>query len=79
VSNTRAPGGQLRRHVHHGLTVGDQALSYVPADAVAALHRPPTVLEPPCRGEHLPVAIRVGAIASLVEYPLVVVHDLDGD
>ena len=34
------PGGQLRRHVHHGLAVGDQALSDVPADAVAALHRP---------------------------------------
>ena len=37
------PRGQLRRHVHHGLAVGDQPLGDVPADAVAALDRPDPV------------------------------------
>ena len=74
-----SPCGQLRRHVHHGLAVGDQALGHVPADAASALHRPPALLEPLGCGEHLPVAIRVGAISCLVEYPLASVHDLDGD
>jgi len=71
-------GGQLGRHVDHGLAVGDQALGHVPADAVAALYRPPTVLEPLGCGEHLPVTIGVGSVASLMEHPLVLVHDLDG-
>jgi hypothetical protein len=33
------PGGQLRGHVHHDLAVGDQALSDVLTDAVAAFDR----------------------------------------
>ncbi len=38
------PRRQLRRHVDHGLTIGDQALGEVPADSVAALDRPDAVL-----------------------------------
>ena len=34
------PRGQLRRHVHDGLTIGQQPLRQRPAGAVAALHRP---------------------------------------
>jgi hypothetical protein len=37
----------------------DQALGHMPADAVAALYRPPTVLDPLGYGEHLPVTIGV--------------------
>jgi len=37
--------GQLRRHAGDGLAVMDQAVRQVPADAVAALHRPDPVRE----------------------------------
>jgi hypothetical protein len=37
--------GQLRRHAGDDLDVMDQAVRQVPADAVAALHRPDPVRE----------------------------------
>ena len=63
------PGRQLRRHVHHGLAVGDQALSDVPADAVAALDRPQPVLVLAAGGEHGLVAVAVGAEPALPDGP----------
>ena len=40
VSSCRARGRELRRHVHHVLTIGQQPLRQGTARAVAALHRP---------------------------------------
>ena len=60
---------QLRRHVEHRLTVVDQAVRDVLADAVAALDRPHPVSEPAARGEHLRVAGLVGAEPAQLPAP----------
>jgi hypothetical protein len=70
-------GGQLRWHVHHGFTVGDQSLRGVPADAVAAFHRPYPLRVAPAEGTHRPVAVPVGAEPAARQYGLPVVDDLD--
>jgi hypothetical protein len=72
------PGGQLRGYVHHDLAVGDQTLSDVLADAVAALDRPDPVLMLPAELEHRLVAVTVGAEPASREDLLAVVDDLDG-
>ena len=69
------PRRQLRRHVEHGLAVGDQALGDVPADAGAALHRPDPVRELPAGRQHLLVAVGVGAEAALRQDLLAFVDD----
>ena len=76
MANTRA-GGQLRWHVDDVLTVGDQALGHMPADTVAALHRPHPLRVPAAGGEHGPVAVRIGPIAALSEDLLPPVDHLD--
>jgi len=48
------------------------------AGAVAVLHRPRALREPSRRGQHLPVALDVGGVPALVQYPFAVVEDLDG-
>ena len=68
VANTRTRADSFARHVQHGLAVGDQALGDVPADAVAALHRPDPVRVLPASGEHLPVAVGVGAEPALRQH-----------
>src|ERR1022692_4739313 len=71
------PGRQLRRHIHDRLAVGDQALRDVPADPVAALHRPGAVLELAARGQHRLVAVPVSAEPAREQHLLPVVDDLD--
>src|SRR5439155_21245424 len=70
-------GGQLRWHVDDVLTVGDQALGHMPADTVAALHRPHPLRVPAAGGEQGPVAVRIGPIAALSEDLLPPVDHLD--
>jgi hypothetical protein len=50
----------------------------VPADAVAALHRPGPVVVSAAGGEHLRAAGIVGAVPADREYPAALVNDLDG-
>jgi hypothetical protein len=71
-------GGQLRRHVHDGFAIGNQALRDVPADAAAALNRPDPVVVPAAGGEHRLVAVAVGAEPALADGLLTVIDDLDG-
>jgi hypothetical protein len=78
VVNTPGPGRQLRRHVHDGFAVGDQALRDVSADAVAALDRPQAIFVSASGGEHRFVAGGVGAEAALPDRLLTLVDDLDG-
>ena len=59
------PRGQLRGYIKNGFAVGHQALSDVPADAVAALDRPHPVGVPTAGGEHGLVAVAVGAKPAL--------------
>ncbi|WUI71660.1 hypothetical protein OHQ90_18155 [Nocardia sp. NBC_00403] len=72
------PGRQFRRHVHHGLAVGDQPLRQVLADPVAALHRPDmiAVAAPEC--EHVFVAGGVGTESALAENAFGVIEYFDG-
>ena len=67
LGGVEQPGsrGQFRRHVEHGLAVGDQALGDVPADAVAALDRPDPLLVLPTGLEHRLVAVAVSAEPAL--------------
>jgi hypothetical protein len=69
--------GQLRRHAGHGLAVMNQAVRQMPADAVAALHRPDPVREPPGRGQHLGVPGLVRAIPARRQHRGLLVDDLD--
>jgi hypothetical protein len=69
---------QLRRHIQHGLTVVDQPMGDVLADAVTALHRPGALAVAPPSGEHGGVAGLVRAVAARREDPAAVVDDLDG-
>jgi hypothetical protein len=71
------PFGQLRRHVEDGLAVSHQPLSQVPADSVAALHRPDPIRPPAGHGQHPPVAVPVGAEPAAAEDRLPIVEDLD--
>ena len=72
------PGGQLRWHIDDRFAIGDQALRDVAADAVAALHRPGTVLELAARGQHRPITVAVSAEPARGQHLLPVVDDLDG-
>jgi hypothetical protein len=72
------PGGQLRRHIHHDLAIGDQSLREVLTDPIAALHRPYPIREPAADSEHVPIADRVGGEPSLAEHTFGVVKHLDG-
>ena len=67
LGGVEQPGsrGHFRRHVEHGLAVGDQALGDVPADAVAALDRPDPLLVLPTGLEHRLVAVAVSAEPAL--------------
>jgi hypothetical protein len=78
VANTRAPGGQLGWHVQYVLAVGDQPLGDVPADAIAAFHRPQPVWVSSAQRQHHPVAVGVRAESALRQYVLALVDDLDG-
>ena len=69
--------GQLRRHVKDDLAVMDQAVRQMPADAVAALHRPDPVRELTRRGEHLGVSRRVRAVLPRRQHPGLLIDDLD--
>jgi hypothetical protein len=71
-------GGQLRRHLDDGLTIGEQPLGDVPADAVATLHRPDPVGVLTAGGEHRLVAVAVGAEPALPDGLLPLVDDLNG-
>ena len=68
---------QLRRHVHDTFPIGDQPLSDVPADAVAALHRPQPVRPPAAGLEQLPVARTVSAEPRSGEHAFPLVEHLD--
>lgn len=72
------PRGQLRRHIHHNLAVGNQPLGQVLTDPVAALHRPHPIREPATDGEHVPITGRVGGEPSLTENTFGAVKRLDG-
>jgi hypothetical protein len=69
---------QLRRHIQHRLPVVHQPVGDVPADAVAALHRPHPLGEPAPGSEHVGVAGPVGTVPADRQYPAVLVDDLDG-
>jgi hypothetical protein len=77
VANTRARGGQLRRHVHDGLPVGDQALGDVAADAAASFDGPETVGVLAAGGQHGLVAVAVGGEPASTDGLFSVVDDLD--
>ena len=59
---------QFRRHIQHCLVVVDQPVGDMPADAIAALHRPHPVTEPAPRCQHL-------GITKLIrpEFPVVTI------
>lgn len=78
MENTRARAGQLRRHVHDDLSVGEQALGEVLTDPVAALHRPHPIREPATDDEHVPIAGGVGGEPALAENTLRSVEYFDG-
>jgi len=69
--------GQLRRHIDDGLAVVHQAVRQVPADAIAALHRPDPVREPPGRGQHFRIPGLVRAIPARCQYYRPLAGDLD--
>jgi hypothetical protein len=69
--------GQLGRHVKDDLTVMNQAVRQVPADAVAALHRPDPVRELARRREHLAIPDRVRAVLPARQHRGPLVDDLD--
>jgi hypothetical protein len=71
------PRRQLRRHIHHGLPVVHQPVRDVPADPVAALHRPHPIRVHAASGEHRGVAVLVGAITTDGQDGLVLVDHLD--
>jgi hypothetical protein len=71
-------GRQLGRHVDHGLAVSDQPLRDVPADAVGSFDRPDPIRPPPGGGQHLPVAIPIGAEPATAQHPLPLVQHFDG-
>jgi hypothetical protein len=73
-----SPRGQLRRHVEDGFAVSDKTLGDVPADAVAAFHRPDTVPVLPTQLEHRGIAVAVGAEPTLCQDLLPAVDDFDG-
>ena len=69
--------GQLRRHAGDGLAVMDQAVRQVPADAVAALHRPDPVRERPRRGQHFRIPGLVRAVPARRQHYCPLIDDLD--
>ena len=69
--------GQLRRHAGHDLAVMNQAVRQVPADAVAALHRPDPVRELPRRGQHVRIPGLVRAVPARRQHYRPPVDDLD--
>jgi hypothetical protein len=77
VANTRTCPGQLRRDIHNGLTVVDQPVRQMLADAVAALHRPYPLREPAPGLQHFRVADVIRAIPTLRPCLTVFVDDLD--
>src|ERR1035437_9317472 len=77
VANTRARAGRLRRHIDHGLTVSDEPLGNMPANAAAAPGRPHAVREPAACGQHRLVTVAVSAEPALRQNPLAAVDDLD--
>ena len=72
------PRRQLRRHIHHVLTVGQQSLRQRSAGAVAALHRPGSIAEPGDVFAHRGVPGLVGAEPACRQHGLALVDDLDG-
>lgn len=69
---------QFRGYVEHCLTVVDQAVGDVFADAVAALDRPDPIGVLAAGGEHVGVAGLVSPEAAHREHPAAFVDDLDG-
>jgi len=69
--------GQLGRHAGDGLAVMDQAVRQVPADAVAALHRPDPVRELAGSGEHLGIPGLVRAAPARCQHYRPLIDDLD--
>jgi hypothetical protein len=70
-------GGEFGGHVDYRLAVGDQALSDMSADAVAAFDCPAPIGMPPAASEHLLVSIAIGAKPTPIQDPFPVIDDLD--
>jgi hypothetical protein len=68
---------QLRRHIHHGFTVGDQPLGDVTADAGASFDGPKPVRVPTAGGQHRLVAVAVGGESAPAYRLFAIVDDLD--
>ena len=73
------PRGQLRRHVHDVLAVGEQPVGDVPADALAALDRPDPLRPRRDECQHRLVALDGGVEPATTDDGLVGDHHLDRD
>lgn len=69
--------GQLGRHVVDRFAIVHQPVRQVLADAVATLDGPHPIRVPAAGGEHLRVAVLVGAEPADIQYPAAFVDDLD--
>jgi hypothetical protein len=69
--------GELRGHVQDGLTVVDQAVGDVLADAVAALDRPHAFRKSTTCPQHLGVATVAGVLRTRREHVSALVDHLD--
>ena len=72
------PGRHLRRHVHHRLTISDQALHDVPTDPLTALHRPRPLRPLPAVTQHRLVALSVSGEPPPTDHQLIGGHHFDG-
>ncbi len=71
------PRRQLRRNIKNGLTVSDQPLGNMPANAAASPGRPHAVREPAAYSQHRLVTVAVSAEPALRQNPLAAVDHLD--
>ena len=72
------PRRQLRRHVHHGLALGDEALRDMAADPLTALDRPYSVRPGRDVGQHRGESLGIGGEPATTGDLLVACHHLDG-
>jgi hypothetical protein len=68
---------QLRRHIQDDLAVVHQAVRQMPADAVAALHRPDPGRELSRRRQHLGITSLVRAVRPGRQHRGLLIDDLD--